>query len=353
MLKSHDPSLEELRRESEVRRAALTQTVEALKQQIGDTATDLKEKASPAHLKHEVKEYVRESGEQLWQTIERKARENPLQALAVGAGVAYPLWGLLRSVPAPLLLIGAGCWLAKPDNRRKLETAAGDVAGKMKAQAGNLTETARQAIDGQTRDLTTRAANTFSEASQQADAMKERLSSAVSDATNKAAELGGTVANAVHDTAASVREAVSSTPSTVKNFAADAATRSRSAAAGFVDANPLLVAGVGVAVGAFIAACLPPTNVERRVAGPAGDAIKNKTRELASQGIARAKDAAQGVMDDVAAAASREGLDAQGMKQTIEGVTEKVRSVADRGVETALGKAAGNQPQPMGQQQKS
>jgi ElaB/YqjD/DUF883 family membrane-anchored ribosome-binding protein len=252
-----------------------------------------------------------------------------------------------------LLLIGAGYWLAKPDNRQKFEAAAGDVADKVKAQAASLTETARETLDGQARDLKTRAGDTFSEASQQADAMKEKLGSAVTDATNKAAELGGRVMGAVQDTAASVRESVSSTPSTVKNFAADAATRSRNAAAGFVDANPLLVAGVGVAVGSFIAACLPPTNVERQVAGPAGDAIRNKTRELAAQGIAKAKDVAEGVMDDVAAAASREGLDAQGVKQTIEGVTDKVNSVVDRGVRTALGNAAGNQPQPMGQQQKS
>jgi len=42
-------------------------------------------------LKAEIKEYVREESSELLTSIERKARENPLQAVAIGAGLAYPL----------------------------------------------------------------------------------------------------------------------------------------------------------------------------------------------------------------------------------------------------------------------
>src|SRR4051794_8257614 len=108
-----EPSVDDLRRESERTRASLTSTVEELRDKVGDTATEWKQAVSPSHIKAEVKDYVRESGGQLSESIRRRVRENPLQAAAIGVGLAYPLLGLLRTVPAPLMLIGAGLWLTQ------------------------------------------------------------------------------------------------------------------------------------------------------------------------------------------------------------------------------------------------
>ena len=108
-----EPSVSDLRAEAEVTRARLTGTVEDLRTQVADTATDLKERLSPSAIKAEVTGYVRESRDQLWHTLERKARDNPLQAVAVGAAIAYPAFQLLRAMPAPLLLVGAGLLLSR------------------------------------------------------------------------------------------------------------------------------------------------------------------------------------------------------------------------------------------------
>lgn len=51
-------SVEELRRESERSRAELAATVSQLKDQISDTADDIRHKVSPAHIKSEVTDYV-------------------------------------------------------------------------------------------------------------------------------------------------------------------------------------------------------------------------------------------------------------------------------------------------------
>ena len=108
-----EPSVTALRSEAEANRARLTGTVEDLRTQVVDTATDLRERLSPEAIKTEVTQYVRDSRDQVWHSLEQKARDNPLQALAVGAALAYPALKLMRAMPAPLLLVGAGLLLSR------------------------------------------------------------------------------------------------------------------------------------------------------------------------------------------------------------------------------------------------
>ena len=89
-----NPSVEELRRESERSRAVLTSTVIELQEKVSDTADELKTRLSPSNIKEEVKDYVRDGSAQFFQSIERKARANPLQTVAIGAALSYPLWAL-------------------------------------------------------------------------------------------------------------------------------------------------------------------------------------------------------------------------------------------------------------------
>src|SRR6478672_12646744 len=106
-----EPSVEELREESERSREALASTVGELRDTVGHTATEIKTLISPAHIKKEIRNYVREERESVMQSIQRRAQDNPLQMAAVGAAIAYPAWSLLRAIPTPLLLIGAGLFL--------------------------------------------------------------------------------------------------------------------------------------------------------------------------------------------------------------------------------------------------
>ena len=93
-----EPSVAELRREADRTRAQLTGTVEELRSQVGETATYIREAVSPSTIKRQVKEYARESGEDMLQSLQRSVRDNPLQAVAIGAAVAYPLWSIVRAM---------------------------------------------------------------------------------------------------------------------------------------------------------------------------------------------------------------------------------------------------------------
>jgi hypothetical protein len=112
MQQTVNPSLQELRRETEQTRAGLTQTVEQLKTTVSETANDLRQRISPEAIKAEVSGYVRSRGERMVHDVTAAARSNPMQAVAVGASVAYPLLRLARALPLPILMVGAGVFFA-------------------------------------------------------------------------------------------------------------------------------------------------------------------------------------------------------------------------------------------------
>jgi ElaB/YqjD/DUF883 family membrane-anchored ribosome-binding protein len=123
MQTAKQPSIGDLREESDRNRQALAATVSELRERVEDTATDLKTMVSPTHIKQQVKDYVRQERETLVESVQRRAKENPLQMAAIGAAVAYPALGLLRALPAPLWLIGAGLFLTSKRGRESVQTA--------------------------------------------------------------------------------------------------------------------------------------------------------------------------------------------------------------------------------------
>jgi len=131
MQQTANPSLQELRRETEQTRAGLTQTVEQLKTSVSDTASDLRQRISPEAIKAEVAGYVRSRGERMIEDITAAARRNPMQALAVGASVAYPLLRLARAIPLPVLMVGAGVFFANSKAGQSATRIASDLASDL------------------------------------------------------------------------------------------------------------------------------------------------------------------------------------------------------------------------------
>jgi ElaB/YqjD/DUF883 family membrane-anchored ribosome-binding protein len=327
MTASNDSSVQELRRESERSRAALVSTVVELRTKVSDSADELKTRLSPSHIKEEVKDYVREGGEQFFHSIERKARENPLQAVAIGAGLLYPLFGVLKSIPVPIMLVGAGLWLSS----QKPGTGNSSVQGI----ADKISDAGAEGV-GRMADSVRGAGAAVATT---AESVTDQVRATAHDIRDSVMGMGQTVVGTVKDAATEATERVSGTVSDLGTAVVQAGTRSRNAFEDLVDRNPLLVAGVGLAIGAFVAAALPRTDAENRTFGETSDALKDKALEAASQGVERAKDAAAGMVGDVTAAAARQGLDAQGLAKSVQGVTEGIKSVVDHGLKTALGEA--------------
>jgi hypothetical protein len=349
MQTANELSIEELREESERNRQVLASTVGELRERVGDTATELKTLVSPSHIKREIRDYVRQERESLVASLQRKAKDNPLQMAAIGAAVAYPALGLLRALPAPLWLIGAGLFLT---SKRGQQTAQ-DVKAKMDAAVQQGTEKVSDLATSIQSDLEDRiagvrygveeardaASSTVGAVTDKARAAFHDVRDAVAGAAGNAAATAKTTADAIGQTAAQATQSAKDGARSVKDGALDAATASRNTVASFVNDNALLVAGIGAVVGAFIAASIPSSEAENKLFGAGSEKVKNKARDVAAQGIDKAGDIAAEAAGAVATAAAREGLDASGVQSALSKVADGVRAVADRGLETALGQA--------------
>jgi len=292
-------------------REPLTGTVDELRTQVADTASHIKEAVAPSTIKRQVSEYVRESRENMVQNLQRRARENPLQAVAIGAGLAYPVWNMMRAIPAPLLLIGAGLALSR-------STAVRDATDQTIAQvrqSGSMARTTMQEGRDAAGSMLDRATDALSSA-------KDRVAGAVSSSLSQTAEAATASAEKASSALSAAGESVS-----------DMATKTKDVLVDTYEQNPLLIAGIGLAVGALIASSLPSTTAENRIFGDTSEKLRRRASEAAAQGLDAAKDLASDVVD----AAQQEGLSAEGLSNAAGDVTQKARAVADRAVKTAFG----------------
>jgi hypothetical protein len=334
-----EPSVEELRDESERSREALAATASELRDRVGDTATDLRTIISPANIKQKLKDSVREERDSFVKSLRRKAKENPLQLAAVGAAAAYPAWALLRAIPTPLLLIGAGLFLTSTRGRQSAKEIKAKVDDALQQGTERLADTA-ESIKSDLEDRIAGARygaeeirNTVTSA---AGTLAEKTQTAFHDALDVRKATAGN-ARTTAGTAEKVTAALAENVEPVGERASAMGTNISSAAAKFLNENALLVAGIGAVVGAFIAGSIPASEAENRLFGAGSEKLKDKAREAAAQGIEQAGDIVAEAAGSVAATAAREGLDATGVKQALNTVADSVRAVADRGVDSALG----------------
>jgi ElaB/YqjD/DUF883 family membrane-anchored ribosome-binding protein len=312
-----EPSVAQLRRQAERSRTELTGTVEELRTQVADTATHLKEAVAPATIKRQVSEYVRQSSENMMQTIQRRARENPLQAVAIGAGLAYPVFNLMRAIPAPLLLIGAGLALSRST---AVQQATNQAFEQVRDNVAEATDAARSRFH----DARDAAGSALERASDAITSAKDRIADTLSSASGKAGDAAGEAFDSGQDSL-----------SQLGSGAADIVSRTKDMVTDTYNQSPLLIAGLGLVVGALIASSLPTTSTENRMFGDSAERLRRRASEAATEGLEAAKDAAS----DLVEAAGQQGLSPQGLSSAAGQMTQKVRSVAERAVETALGDA--------------
>lgn len=305
-------SVEELRRESERSRTELAATVGRLKEQISDTADDIRHKVSPQHIKSEVTEYVSHKTQSWVEGLKQQIMDNPMRAVAVGAAVGVPLLRLARGVPLPLLMIGAGLALTSKTVRDRAADATGPVMDK----AGRMLEEVAEGAQAMQNDA------------------KETLSSAQSRAAGMAGDAQDKAAGLVADMRASAARAAGVAGEgmeTIKDAAASAPDQARQT----IGDNAALIGGLGIAIGAIIAAALPETRAEDKVMGRASDGVRQAAAAAAQPGFEAAKDATTSAVDAAAqkVAEADLGTHVSGMTQNM---ADTLREAADDVVKAAF-----------------
>ena len=318
-------SLQQIRSETEQTRAGLTSTVEQLKTSVAETASDIRHRISPDAIKAEVSGYIKSRGEQLWTDVVTAARNNPMQAVAVGASVAYPLLRLARAIPVPVLMVGAGLFLAGSKTGQAAAQKASDLVSDVSDEVGRRAREFGDQVQEQASAAGAYASEQFDRASSVvmggADRMREAASTAGSaiaantnTITDSAASAGATIADraanlrddglrtaasvaaAAQDAATGAREAVRTAAEsvtatgmeaarTITTTVSDASDRAGKTIFQTIEQNPLLVAGVGLVVGGLIASALPRSDFEDDLIGDASTAAKRRAEAAASQGF--------------------------------------------------------------------
>jgi hypothetical protein len=365
-------TLQQIKRDAEQARAGLTDTVDQLRSTVSETASDIRQRISPESIKAEVGDYFRSRGEQLLDNVTSAARRNPMQAVAVGASIAYPLLRLARSIPVPILMVGAGLFLAGSKTGQAVTQKASDAAADFSDEAGRRARDLRRGIDetvSAARDYGAEAVSGIADAvTAQTEGLKHKaasagshFSSAADDVQRQALSAGDAIRNAASDgqertiTAASsiadiasgatatARDAlgkgidgVRETAETVRQRSAQFSDRAGRTFMETIEQNPLVVGGIGLLIGGLIASVLPRSDLEDGLVGDASGEIKSRVRDAASTGIAAAKDVAGGLYEDVARQAEEQGLTPDRLSAAATDLGQRVRKVAEAAVTTAF-----------------
>ncbi len=361
MSRSDTRSLSEIRRETEQTRAALTTTVEELRGTVSDTAADIKSRLRPDALKAELSGYIKSRGEQLYHDMTEAARRNPMQAVAVGASVAYPAIKIARAIPLPILMIGVGLFLAGSKTGQELTQKASDMAGDAAEEAGrriddlktgaahignqtmqamsDMRDSAEQtlgrvqdAIAGTARHASVRAKEVATTAAQAATRSADAAQGTASQAVGAMRDAEAQLSEAGRDLFDTARQRLSEAGENLS----DAGQKTADTLRGSIQQHPMLVAGLGLLVGGLIASVLPKSDIENSLIGDASNAVKRRARQAAAAGFDSAKDATGEIFANVAQQASAEGLTPDSLADGAQDVRDRVQRVAERAVTTAF-----------------
>lgn len=331
-------SVEELRRDSEQSRAQLAATVDRLREQIADTAEDIRYKVSPENIKAEVSGFISHKTHGWMDALKQQAMDNPMQAIAAGTAIAVPAMRLARGFPLPLLMIGAGLALSSKTVRDRAAEAAAPGIDKAREVIGETTERAQSLGDGMRKAMShaeRQAAGMAGEARESAGEMADAASGMAGDLRDRAAQAADAVADKVRSGVDAASEMAKEQMERVRSTATNAASAVPATASKVIRDNAALIGGLGVAIGAILAASLPSTRAEASVIGNASDRVKRAAGSAAQSGFEAAKDTVLSAADAAARSVSEADLGGHASRIT-EGVTEKLKEVADDVVTTAF-----------------
>jgi hypothetical protein len=331
-------SVEELRRDSEQSRAQLAATVDRLREQIADTAEDIRYKVSPENIKAEVSGFISHKTHGWMDALKQQAMDNPMQAIAAGTAIAVPAIRLARGFPLPLLMIGAGLALSSKTVRDGAAEAASPGIEKARAVIDEASERAQSLGDGMRNAMShaeRQAAGMASEARASAGGMADGASGMAGDLRDRAAQTADAVSNRVRAGMDAASEMAKEQMERVRSTATNAASAAPAAASKVIRDNAVLIGGLGVAIGAILAASLPSTWAEASVVGNASDRVKRAAGAAAQSGFEAAKDTVLSAADAAAKSASEADLGGHASRIT-EDVTERLKEVAEDVVTTAF-----------------
>jgi hypothetical protein len=267
--------VEQLEREAEQTRA-----------QIAGTLDELKESMTPSYVLHQLADRINDGAPAAFaRNLRDQAVNNPLSVALIGAGMAWLMLSPLKSNGNAM--------------RRSAERLrdAGDAAQQRAAEAAD-------AGRGTAESAATAARQTATEA---ADALRDAAGSA-SDSVQRTASSGY---QAMAETAVRTADRVSASTR-------DATQRTLQSGSAFLDfcrEQPMIIAGLGLAMGAMVGALLPSSETEDQLMGQASDRAKERAKNVAAEQYESAKKVGERALDAAKDEAAEATKQATGQEQ--------------------------------------
>jgi vacuolar-type H+-ATPase subunit H len=283
-----------------------------------------------------MKAYARDASQDLLHSLERRVRENPLQTVAIAAGLAYPVWRFVANIPAPILLMGAGLALNRVGARTR-QGASEDQGG------AHLTDTVEGTVQGASSQLPNKLDGAKEKAAvavgsaaaavrSSVSELKERASAAINDATASARSTASDALGAARESLSGTYQAGAETAARSADQLSATFTQSKETLVEAMENHPFVVAGIGLLADALIASALPVSEAENRLLGDTSDDL-NRARDIASEGVNVAAAAAQSVYQESVSQVQEQGLSSESVRKIVKNAGEKVKEVGQQAAE--------------------
>lgn len=341
----------------------LEREVETTRAGLEDTLGELRERVQPRAVMDEVWEFASGSGGgDFVRNLGRTARDNPVPVALIGAGIAWlisgrgPSFGDARDAVSSRFgsddsydsrypgrrrvapAYGSSAY-GRPYTREDFDDEGYEHVGGGSNEPGVLAK-AGQSLKGAVGTVSDTLSGAASSVTGAVSGAADAVSGAASSLTGAASRGVGAVSGAGSRVAGSASEfgrSASERAAYLRDQAYRGGSSASRSASEFADQQPLLVAAIGLAVGAVVGAAFRSTEAERRLMGEQADRLKAQAMELANEGYERAAEVAGQTLDEVKREAENQGLTTSDAKDAAGSLTDRVRAVYEKGKETVAG----------------
>jgi Protein of unknown function (DUF3618) len=303
----------------------LERETEFCRQQLADTLDELRARMTPGEVVDQLVDYAKATtGGLFFQNLKQQIANNPLRVALMSAGFAWLMCGkggsASRLRQSTASVAGEGrAWLsdsAEAAAAGRHEAAerlseAGSQASDVTAAAHERVRAGANAVGEAAADATSQAKEVMSDAAAQvkdaASQVKDTTAHLKHAATTAGAAFGDTLSTTYDRTAAGAGRAATAVTGSASRIGNSALASGRD----FLDFSrdqPLVLVGIGLAVGAAIGAMLPRTKAEDQFMGDASDEVKEQTKEFAGEQLQKAKKVGERAYDAAQEEAERQGL---------------------------------------------
>jgi uncharacterized phage infection (PIP) family protein YhgE len=357
----------------------LERETETCRNELADTLDELRTRMTPGEVVDQLVDYAKDTtGGQFFENLKQQIANNPLPVALMGAGFAWLLCGKgisasrlrqstasvadkMRQRTAAVADQGHG-WLS--DSAEAVMAGRGEAFDRVTAAGTRASDTAsatatvaRERIRAGTKAMSDAAADAASRAKEtmgDATAQVKDAASRVRDTTEHLKDATTAAGAAFGDTVSDTYDRAAASASRSANTVASSASRITSSAVGtgrdfmdFCREQPLVLAGIGLAVGAAMGAWLPRTQTEDQLMGDVSDELKEQTKEFAGEQLQKAKKVGEHAYDAAQEEAERQGPSGEALANEAASRLQDTSIAPSSEADACSGETGENKPEPV------